>query len=697
MADRLPHDLSDSEFFSALQPPAAPTDQPHLTESLAAATRKQWPAAYSALSRHFIEGRSTALIWERHDDEKAEPVKAITSVAAGKLAAATYPQPADVEAVVATIEKITRYILNADKPARLAEHAAALPPFLFALNRHASAWVIHRYPFYGPLGIHSHFHLIWRAYLAMNLVANHRANRDDAITPTAAEAKAVTDASAVALKLILALGRESRIKHDRYIVHNIYTAGVFGLFNIARKLPEFREADEWDQHAVAMLDLDWDRSFYDDGGHLERNWGYGSHTLNRHVNIWNFAKQTGGLRGREEHYADGIRRGFRFYPMTMDACDRAPSFGDEGIPEIAHVLDDALASGLFPEGTARDLGVDRSVSRFLPGCGAAFMRNGADKNDAYVNITFGEFAGWHSHFDLLSMNLRAQGLMLLEEQPRFGAYEHPLDPIARTAEAHNQLVVDRFHYNSWREVGDDVAWHSDEHVDWFTAYHRAHQAVPLDEHRPWVMSADLIVRRTIAFVKNPGYAVVLDSVMGEAGADFNRATTQHWHSPLPFRTIAPDTVQVGGSVRGKDSGKNSGKAGCLMTWARPASIRRIESGVDFNPEDLAVHSHAPASDCWRNLGVKTWMDHPSPGCLGYATLLLPYRGGRPEATIKVLPLKAGVPWRAEAVEISTPAGRDVFVLNPERMPDVAFRNIKVPGRGYAKLARKRGESTWSDA
>jgi len=474
------------------------------------------------------------------------------------------------------------------------------------------------------------------------------------------------------MKLIMGLGRAMQRQTERYIVHNIYTAGCYGLFFLARTMREFREADAWERQALRSLDLDWDRAFFPDGGHLERNWGYGAFTLERLTHTWQFAMRTGGMGGREEHFLAGLRRAYRFFAATLDPNELGPGFGDEGLMHLGHLLDRAVKSGVFPPGTPRDLGVDRGSSRLMRDSGVAVMRNGAGRRAAWVAVTFGDYAGWHSHMDLLSMNFRALGAVLLQEVPRFGPYAHPLDVLWRAPEAHNQLLVDAFHYDSRPCIGEDVFWHSDARVDLFSACHRAYRQVPPLEHRTHHQSADLVVRRTVVFVKDPGYALVLDSVRCEDGSGFNRATSCWWHSPRAFR------------VEGAGMARTCGSPGCILAWARPQSVRRIETGADFTPQDTEG-CEPPFSRQWHHLRARTWMPAGYEGALGFATVLYPFAGRRPAVSIRALPLAGAEPWRAEAFEVRSPAGRDVFILNPELLPGVRFG-----GRARISLGGGRG-------
>jgi len=512
------------------------------------------------------------------------------------------------------------------------------------------------YPLNTMLPAHGQFHFFWRTYLALAHTGS--------ISPRAAEA---------ALNLILGIGRAMEQATKRYIVHNIFTAACYGLFYLSRTMTEFKEARTWERRSLRWLDLDFDRSFFPDGGHLERNWGYGSFTLERLTHVWEFAQRTGGMGAREQHFLEGLRRAYRFFAYTLGPDEMCPGFGDSSLLPLGHILDRALSRRVLPAGAPRDLGVDRSRSCLMQGSGVAIMRNGGSRDTTFANVNFGDYAGWHSHMDLLSMNVWSLGEILLEEAPRFGPYEHPMDVLARAPEAHNQLVVDTFLYDSRSCVGEDVAWYSDERVDFFTAYHTAYRQVPPQRHRDYKHSADLIVRRTIVFVKEAGYLLVMDSVRDECSARFNRATSAYWHSPQAFRSLGPGLART----RGQNA--------CLLAWAYPESIRRIETGVDFLPEEVP-DGHAPPKREWHHLRARTWMDSEHTGCLGFVTVLFPFRDSVPEVKVRPLGMPSRVRFRAEALEVTTPTGRDLFVLNPERLPGVSWRGKPVRCRARVKLS-----------
>ncbi|MCX5658256.1 MAG: hypothetical protein NTW19_00870, partial [Planctomycetota bacterium] len=161
---------------------------------------------------------------------------------------------------------------------------------------------------------------------------------------------------------------------------------------------------------------------------------------------------------------------------------------------------------------------------------------------------------------------------------------------------------------------------------------------------------------------------------------FNRSTSGWWHSPQPFRVLGPGRLRTEGKTGG---------ASCLLAFARPETIRRIEVGDDFTREESAGEIHGDLS--WHHARINTWRKLPYDGSLGFAAVLFPFRGRRaPAVEINPVKIAGGEPFRVEALEVRTPAGRDLFALNPERRAGVSFRGKPVT-RVRITLGGKRGE------
>jgi len=486
-------------------------------------------------------------------------------------------------------------------------------------------------------------------------------------------------------KHMLGFGRQLHHQLDRYVpANNAFCVSVGTLMHVARAFPEFSEAPAWDKKAVAFLVEIARKGFFKDGGNTERVWGYGLMHVGPLARSYDLAQRYGGLGRHDPLILETLRRCYQWYAKTSGPAPKGlfPTFGDAGTDNCLRWIGDVQR--YFPNEPATDThlwGVDRTQSCLLEPSGFAILRNGNHPDATYINADFGPFAGWHSHWDLLSMNLWSHGVRLLEEQCRFGPYANPLDTLFRQPESHNLCLIDGMIYDNRDVKGENVAWHSDERIDYFSATHRAYRYFVFGREGKGVSpNIEALVRRTIILVKNPGYAVVLDSVCDTNHAVFNRAISQHWHSPAPFEVLARNCVQI----------KKQGDASALMIWAQPQSLHRLDVGVDFAGEEVA---HLGTAEDRFNLRARRWMglDHKGK-CVGFTTVIFPFKGRTPSVDVRVLDTTGGGPWQTEAIEVVGPSGRDVIALNPENLPGFALGKKAVTGKALVELGNGRGKS-----
>lgn len=466
------------------------------------------------------------------------------------------------------------------------------------------------------------------------------------------------------LKLFLGFGRSLLMRQNGYRPGNWQIVGCSALFRLARTFPEFAESRAWERAALLRLREHLEKDFFSDGCHGERCWGYGFMSLSGIAAMFRAAQLTGGLGRDQALFLRAIRNGFRWFAKTLGPNELKPEYGDCRLDSGRHILDAAL--DFFPKGTPRHLGVDRKRSYFLEPSGYAVMRNGDSPDSAYLNVTFGKSPGGHSHPDLLNMNFWALGAPLIEEVGRFGSYDQPLSPVFRAPESHNQITLDAKPYNNVGLAAGDVLWRSTPECDYFSA---RHCAVP-----------GFIVRRTIAFVKNPGYALVMDSAMAAGPlAHTIFSLTGNWHSPYPFKVLRPGAARAG-----------AGPA-MLVAQAETMHLRRTETGTDFSGGE--VNGQDPVCNPYPErywLRFRRWLPVGSLGAVGFVTLLYPFARGQPRASARIVEMPGRVPYRIEACEVLTPAGRDLFVLNPERLPGARWAGRPFRSRALVQLSRGRG-------
>lgn len=486
-----------------------------------------------------------------------------------------------------------------------------------------------------------------------------------------------TETHEALMKLFLGFARSLYDLQQEYRGGNWQIVGCQGLLGLARCFPEFTEHALWEERALRYLLLHAERDFFADGGHSERCWSYGMMSLTGLTEAYHLARRHGGLGEADAPLLAAIQEGFRWFAKTVGPGDLIPSYGDSYLGDIEGLWE--LGASFFPPGEPC-FGVDRSASYCLEPSGFVIMRNGEAPDSTHLNLSFGRFAGWHSHEDLLSLNLRSHGKPLLEEVSRFGGYGEALTRLFRCPESHNTLTVDGMHYDmsDWSVLEPhDPFWYSSPEADLFSAWHQAYR-----QQTGEVQTYDLAIRRTLVFVKDPGYALVLDLAMIEPGQshDLNEgpycSLTQNWHSPWPFL--------VESSLRARTTGDPA----CLLAFAPAEELRRLETGVDYAGEERAKNQPYPER---YNLRARVRMPVQHRGPQGIAVVLYPFTGAAPDVEITPLPLLGAPGFRAGAFAVTTPAGRDVLVLNPERLSEVNYAGQPWPHRALIRLGAGRGE------
>ncbi len=482
-----------------------------------------------------------------------------------------------------------------------------------------------------------------------------------------------TDAHEAFLKLFLGFARSLYRLQRGYRGGNWQVVGCSGLLTLSLLFP-FKEAGRWRQRALQYLSEHLRKDFFADGCHSERCWGYGHMSLSGLTHAWKVAERHGGLGKDGASFMRMIRKGYRWFARTLGPKERKPAYGDCHLSDGSGILTEALR--YFPKGMPRDLGVDRSVSYYLTHSGFAIMRNGGGDTDSYVNMSLGPWAGWHSHMDLFNLNLWSQGTVLLEEVGRFGGYGEALTILFRAPESHNQVTVDGMHYDildAKNRAARDVVWHSTPEADFLSAWHTAYRWQPLEPQ-----SVQVAMRRTVVFVKDPGYTLVFDGAWEESGSGKEGpyfSLTQNWHSPFPFRQLSPT------------SARTKGTEAVLLSFAREDFLRRLECGVDFAGSEATGPGEFPERYYLR---ARRWMDVEYRGATGFASVLMPFTGEAPAVSIQPLELAGARLYREDAFEIVTPRGKDVIVLNPEKRDGLSFRGKPIAARALISLGNGRG-------
>lgn len=466
------------------------------------------------------------------------------------------------------------------------------------------------------------------------------------------------------LKLLLGFARSlNRLQKGGFRQGNWQIVGASALFRLGAAFPEFRESAEWRRRGEAIVREHAKQDFFPDGGHSERCWGYGFMSLQGMEQFYRTAERRGFLAPRQKAFWVGfLKRAYRWYAAATTPSRHTLNYGDGGIGDAQGIFDAACA--LFPELKTGPgiLGVDRSKSNILRASGYAFMRCGDSRDAPFMSINFGRWGGWHTHADLLDFTLWSYGRPLIEEVGRFGSYDNPIGDLFTAEQSHNQITLDFRRMNRRDHEGRDVLWHSDEAMDFFSAWHEAYEGVR--------------IHRQIMFIK-PVYWVIYDVI---TAGEYIFRVANNLHGLRPFRVLG------GGRAR------LTGSPGCLIALARPEALRQIKTEVDYSKADYAAFLPGNPFERERHrLAALKWNDVGVSRPVTFGMLLLPFRGrATPAAAIRPVALSGDETGRAAAFEVKSRGRDDVLVFNPGAGP---IRVGKKPVRGAA-AARLSGQ--WRD-
>ena len=506
------------------------------------------------------------------------------------------------------------------------------------------------HPVYSALNGSVKLHNIFPAYIALAVRGG--------LDPQSAESF---------LKLCMGIARALHRRETDFFLSNqtITNAESSGIFACA--FPEFRESPAMRGQAIERILQNVEEGFLPDGGYYERSFEYSCVAIRDSSRAVMMFERSAPLESAlRKRFAKVYQMAGRFMIRTAGPDGWYPPYADGAIRRSDEVLQRVLP--FFPKGTPPDLGEVPGRSFFFKDSGFAVLRSGSSREDAYAFFSFGRCDLWHCHQDCLTFDFWRYGRPLLLEAGRFGLYEEPQSRLFRMPEMHNTLTIDgqfwdERHPELWR--GEEVRWLSTPEIDYVSAAHRAYRG-----DMPVLPQAqNYRLRRAIVFVKDPGYALVFDTVDNETSFPVG-VIAQHWHSPSPFHVLGPGCARAGGKV------------GVLIQTLVTGDLRRTEIGDDYRPDEVKVNNAFPER---HRLSFRRWADSSTGGPLGFVTVIHPYEGKPAAVEIRNEPLDGRAGWQAGCITVETPAGRDLFVLNPDCLEGVSYRGRRIKGAGKVIL------------
>jgi len=306
--------------------------------------------------------------------------------------------------------------------------------------------------------------------------------------------------------------------------------GSYMLAQIAMVFPEFREADEWLRMALLRLQEHLNQDFFEDGGHSERaprNYTLATYLSYRNLSYLFSVYRVGDTVARDIRQRMGNT--IDWWISMLAPTGEIPAINDShrGLfpvfvlrdgaeffqkPYVYGVLNNLL--GTRPPATTPSL--PSFVSRHMPASGFTIMRSDWSREAFYMNINYGKWNGSHTHYDMLDFELYAYGRALAIDAGLGLTYDDPLYiPWYRSSRAHNMVTVNDQNIDREKCEGRNVAWSSDNRLDYFSAEHDGY--IRLGVHH----------RRQIVFVK-PRYWLVIDDLQSNKDGD-----TLSWYIHTP--------------------------------------------------------------------------------------------------------------------------------------------------------------------
>lgn len=392
-------------------------------------------------------------------------------------------------------------------------------------------------------------------------------------------------------------------KKEGYRDGNWQMCGSWALVYAGGLFPEFKEAKEWVKVGVQRLVEHVDKDFYDDGCHYERASGYGSWCTRMSEDLILFAEQNKNVKVPKT-LRERVVQMYDWFLATTTPLGESQGYNDGGWG----AQDEIFKRGVKFTGDGRYLWPIRDRVKSLDGVkpkepeftsidnrpsGFAVMRSGWDPKDLYCIVNYGPWGGGHAHNDLLDFGLYAYGEPVAVETNRWGPYDNPLNHYFKSAQAHNQVVVNDAPLDRVNFRGEDVVWATGEQVDYFTASHQGYKKA----------FGNVIVRQ-FTFLK-PDYFLISDTVFE---GPQHQSYTWYLHSPFKWKT-------------GKTRSVTQSSPGLQVVPAKPSEVHHVRQGTSYEEKDGAPLTYP--NRYW--MGLQKWVKEEGVKAVVYDVALVPFK------------------------------------------------------------------------
>lgn len=402
---------------------------------------------------------------------------------------------------------------------------------------------------------------------------------------------------------------------SRHFSPNTHLTGeALGLFYAGVVFPASKSAARWQALGQSILDSQVQRQVLDDGVYFEQASAYQRYTVDIYLHYLILAARNGitvppAVGDRVQRMLDALlalRRpdggmpaigdsdGGLLLPMVPRAAEdlrgtfavAGAFFGRSDYAWAAEGLQSEALWFMGPEATATfarlDLAPPQSTSRAFADGGYVVMRSGWTRDAHHAVFDVGPLGcpmtGAHGHADLLSVQVSPFGEPGVVDP---GTYTYAADPQFRShfrgTSAHSTVLVDG---RGQAEPLGPFTWHdrpsarlrrffSTPAFDFADASHDAYRRLP----------GDVVHRRRIAFVKDPGYWVLADDL---EGADEHRVELRFQLAPRSVSETADGWVRM----KGPDA-----RGMLLRAFASEPLDLRVKTGSTFPIEGWVSHTY----------------------------------------------------------------------------------------------------------
>jgi hypothetical protein len=374
------------------------------------------------------------------------------------------------------------------------------------------------------------------------------------------------DADAMLLML------KSFVEHAQYLMKfptkgNWLTMETNGLYHVGAIFPEFKEAANWRDTAVARLYRELDIQVYPDGAQIELAPGYHGVSLRNFLGPVKLIPLTGF--NLPADYLNKLEKMFAYFLYSSQPGFRMPPLNDSGSGDITGYMTEGFA--LFPQRSDFQWAATHGASGKVPGiascefpyAGQFIMRSGWDQDARWLLMDGGPFGFGHQHEDKLSILLTAFGKSLLTEG---GVYTYDASDWRRYvlgSYAHNIVLVDGLEQNRRKSPGKSYVILTPLPHIWETNSAFDHSAARYDEGYGPDAICPVKQTRHVFFLK-PDLYIVTDQMVP-------LDNKPHTYEAL-FHLDAPDAQISGMTVR------TTGEGPILEIKAMGADEVRIVKG-----------------------------------------------------------------------------------------------------------------------